>query len=234
MFILRIAQLNIKINNHYKYLEKICKDYIVEDTNYDFEIDISNEDIKYEQSISKDVFPAYYLETIACYRLISKKIINYDGFLLHGSVLKVDNDAYCFSAPSGTGKTTHTKLWQEYLQDKMTFINGDKPIIRIIDNIPYAFGTPWNGKEGYGTNDYAPLKALCFIERGIDNEINDLPKEKVISKLANQIIIPNEIDALDKTINLINKMLDYTKTYVLKCNMDISSAILSYNYMNKK
>lgn len=234
MFIIKLANISIKINNHYNYVYKLCNDYLINDSNYDIEININKDDIEYEKKIAKETFSLNYLESIAVYRKITNQLLDYDCFLLHGSILKVDNVAYGFSAPSGTGKTTHTMLWQKLLKDKCVIINGDKPLIRIIDHIPYAYGTPWNGKEGYGTNTFAALKSLCFLEQAKNNEISILPKEKILPKLASQIIIPKDIDALDKTFNLVNEMLNYTKCYLLKCNMDISSAELSYNYMKEK
>lgn len=75
-----------------------------------------------------------------------RKLINLGGFMLHASAIVVDNKAYLFSAPSGTGKSTHTKLWQECFGDKAIIINDDKPAIRIEEGKCFAYGTPFSGK----------------------------------------------------------------------------------------
>lgn len=231
MIIVKIADIVFKINCRGKYLEHLCKDYITNDENIQCEITITDQDIEYEASISKEVFPKGYLEAIAAYRLIEKELYKYDAFLFHSSVVEVDGMAYGFAARAGTGKTTHSKLWLEYLPSKARIINGDKPIIRLIDNIPYIYGTPWNGKEGYGINTKAPLKAICFIERAKDNSIRELNDNEINSHLFLQLLIPSDESIIEKYFDNINRMMNYTKFYLLKCNMDIEAAKIAYEKM---
>ena len=233
MFIIRLADINIKVNNNYLFLEKLCKEYIVNDSNYDVEINISEDDINAELKKADQEYSRGYLESLACYRKISMELIKYDCFLMHAAVIEVDCRGYAFSAKSGTGKTTHTKLWQKLLGDKMRYINGDKPLIRFINNIPYAYGTPWCGKEGFQTNTRVELNALCFIERDQKNSIVEIPKKNVLTRIVHQIIIPDEEDKAIATFDLLNKTINYIDTYLLKCNMDIEAAITAYNKMKK-
>lgn len=233
MFIIEIAKIKIKINNKYKYLEKLCEKYIIDSQAYDFEISVSLEEIEEEKSKAEENYSNGYLESICCYRKISLSILDFNAFLVHACTIKIDNYAYLLLARSGTGKTTHSKLLKEYLGDKMTYINGDKPIIRIIDGTPFAFGTPWNGKERYGENTYAPVKALVFIERALDNSICEISSETLLSKILNQILIPDTKDGVTLTFSLVDILLKSSKQYLLKCNMDISAAICSYNAITK-
>lgn len=233
MFVLEIANIKIKIDNKYKYLEKLCREYIINSSTYDFEVSVSLDEIEEEKSKTEGNYSDGYLESICCYRKISLSILNYDAFLVHACTIKIDDDAYLLLARSGTGKTTHSKLLKEYLKDRMTYINGDKPIIRIIDGKPVAFGTPWNGKEGYGENTSATVKAMIFIERAKDNSIEEISSDALLSKILNQILIPNTKDAVTKTFNLVDTLLKSSKQFLLKCNMDISAAICSYNAITK-
>lgn len=233
MFIIELAQLKIKIDNQYPFIQNQCKDYIIDSDNFDFLVSVSNEEIELEKRQSISNFPNGYLESICLYRKIALTLPKYDCILLHAAVVKVDNFAYAFCAKSGTGKTTHTKLWKQLLQDKMTYINGDKPLIRIIDNIPYAFGTPWNGKEGFGTKDCAILKAIAFIERDSNNSIVDLQTQNILNRIIHQILLPKDLDTVNQTFDTLNNILNYTKTYLLKCNMDIEAAIIAYNKMKE-
>lgn len=228
MFILEIAKLKIKVNNKYQFLEKQCKDYIINSKEYDFEISVTNEEIELEQKASKDPHSLGYLESICIYRKIALILPKYNCILLHAAIVKVDNFGYGFSAKSGTGKTTHTRLWNQLLGDKMSYVNGDKPIIRIIEGIPYAFGTPWNGKEGYGTNTYVRLKALTFIERSEDNSISIIPSKDILPRLIHQILLPKDQENLSKTFDILNILLQNINVYLLKCNMHIDAAKLSY------
>lgn len=72
---------------------------------------------------------------------MAKNIVKYDGFVIHGACILYKDNAYLFIAPSGTGKTTHIRLWIKHLRD-LVIINGDKPIIRLINTLPYIYGTP--------------------------------------------------------------------------------------------
>lgn len=233
MFIIEMAKLKIKINNRFSFLEKLCKDYIIDEETYDFEVSVTDDDINKEKNASDGNFSVGYLESICIYRKISEKVPQYNCILLHAAVIKVDDDAYAFCAKSGTGKTTHTKLWMQLLGDKMSYINGDKPLIRIIDDQIYAFGTPWNGKEQYGTNSYAKLKAIAFIERDITNSIIHLPKIEVLPRIIHQILLPKDEDSLSKTFEILNEVVGKTNTYLLKCNMDIEAAQIAYTQMRK-
>lgn len=233
MFIVKLADINIKINNNYTFLEKQCKDYIVDTDDYEVEITVSEEDINEELKNADREYSRGYLESISCYRKISLELIKYNCFLMHAAVIEVDNHGYAFLARSGTGKTTHTKLWQKLLGNKMKYVNGDKPLIRIIDDIPFAYGTPWCGKESFGENTRVELNALCFIERGLENSITEMPKKNVLSKVIHQILVPtDEIEAI-KTFDLLNKTLNYVDTYLLQCNMDIEAAEVAYNKIKK-
>ena len=233
MFVIEIAKVKIQINNRYPYLKKLCEDYIVDSTSYDFSVSVRDDEIENEKKQTNEHFTDGYFEGICVYRNICKEILKYDCFLMHACTIKIDDFAYLFLAKSGTGKTTHCRLLKEYLQDRVSYINGDKPIIRIIDGIPYAFGTPWNGKERYGSNTSAKIKALIFIKRDENNSITPLSKDELLDKVIHQILIPTTTEEVTKTFDLLNITLDKTKQYLLKCNMDISAAMCSYNTITK-
>ena len=233
MFIIKLADINIKINNRYSFLTKLCQDYIISDSEYELEISISEDDIDNEQKSADKSFSRGYLESLCCYRKISLELTKYDCFLMHAAVIDVDSKGYAFLARSGTGKTTHTRLWQKLLGNKMKYVNGDKPLIRFINNIPYAYGTPWCGKESYGENTRVELNALCFIERGLENSIVEIPKKNILTKIIHQILIPTDETQAIKTFDLLNKTINYVDTYLLKCNMDIEAAVIAYNKLKK-
>ena len=115
MFIFEIAKLKIKVNNNYSFLEKQCKDYIINSNDYDLEISVTDEEIETEEKQSTMSFSKGYLESICLYRKICLQLPSYNCILLHAAVIKVDDYGYGFCAKSGTGKTTHTRLWKELL-----------------------------------------------------------------------------------------------------------------------
>ena len=227
-----IAGVIIKISYSYECTGKYFQKYsYAGDKPVDMNIEISREDIENEGKIfpnTKDDF----LENLAILRKLSKiLLVEYDGMLFHGSSIAVDDKGYVFTAPSGTGKSTHTKLLKELLGDKMTYINDDKPIFRVIDGTVYVCGSPWNGKHGRGNNISAPLKAVCVVKRGIENKIEKVSSLIALKYLFEQSIGFDDEQSAKKVLDILSLITKQAKFYVLHCNMDISSAKCSYEGM---
>ncbi|MBO4622575.1 MAG: hypothetical protein J5691_01680 [Bacilli bacterium] len=229
MFVIEIAKLKIQIINKYSYLNKLCEDYMINSDVYDFSVSATDDEIKKIKDASTINHSIGYLESICIYQKICMEILKYDCIFIHACSVKINDYAHLFLAKSGTGKTTHCKLLKEYLGDKLSFINGDKPIIRKIDDSFYAFGTPWNGKERYGENSFAEIKSLVFIERDTTNSITRLDSKSILPKILNQIILPTDLDYVNKTFDLLNDLLLKANIYLLKCNTDITAAKCSYD-----
>src|SRR5574344_200786 len=136
MKIYRIADLNIGVKANYEYTENLMKDYLVnQEVVPDFSITVTQEMIDFEKSLISG-FNEYYYENIAVLRAICKKILSdYNGFFLHCSCLELNNHAFIFTAPSGTGKSTHTALWRKHFGKSVTMINDDKPIVRLENGV---------------------------------------------------------------------------------------------------
>ena len=227
MITIKIAGLAIGINNKYDYVKNLAKDYLTDEPPL-FTVEATEEEIRKEAGMTEYDFPDAYLESIVVYRNIADVLPSYDAFVFHGAILNYDGGAYAFTARSGVGKTTHTRLWLSEFGDRVHYLNGDKPIIRFIDGIPYACGTPWRGKEGYGINEMAPLRAIAFLERGIENSADLIPAESVVTRLVTQIYMPrsNRMAAI-LTMRLADMVTKTVRLVGLKCNMDPSAAHVS-------
>ena len=166
MLYIRIAELNICIENKYDYLEKLCREYTIEKPeNVDMTVSVSDEQIAQEMSIAETEVTAGYAEGVCAYREICKRLpVEFGAYLFHSAVIEYGGDGFAFAAKSGTGKSTHIKLWRRRFGEGVHVVNGDKPILRFENGKLYAYGTPWCGKEGWQTNTRVPLKALCFLE----------------------------------------------------------------------
>lgn len=230
-FVIRVAGLNVLINTRYNRLSVMCRDYVVDTDDFDISVSVSDADIMHERDISEGRFSDEYLESVCMYRNLCVQLPKHGAFLLHASCIEVDGVAYAFSAPSGTGKSTHTMLWKQLFGDRMRYINGDKPIIRFFDGVPYACGTPWAGKEGYQSNCMVPLRAICFIERGAENKIESIDKEagKLIMK---QIILPFDTESTICTLDLVDRLLRSVSSYRMECNISVEAARIAYESMS--
>lgn len=160
-----------------------------------------------------------------------RKLIDFNGMMLHASCVAVDGKAYLFSATSGTGKSTHTGLWLKMLGDKAVIINDDKPAIRKIDGKFYACGTPWSGKSDINENMKCEIQGICFIERDVNNWIERLSPEIAITRLIHATLKKLPIDRVDKQLSLINDLIFNVPIYKMGCTPTLSAAEMSYNYM---
>ena len=148
-----------------------------------------------------------------------------DAMLLHGSVIAFQDRGIAFLAHSGVGKSTHTALWKKLNGDEVTVINGDKPIIRFFDGVPYAYGTPWAGKENWNTNTRVRLTDLCFIERDECNSTFTADKSDCVSALLQQILLPSDPAAMLKTLQLADALSKQCRFWKIRCNMEDEAAV---------
>ena len=235
MFFLKVADLTVSIDNRYDYVERVCQGYTVKPHDApDIELVISEEDILREPQPDDFVAPPAMLESTAVYRKIAEKLPVYDAFVMHGSVIAVDGVAYIFTAKSGVGKTTHTRLWLEKFGDRAYVLNGDKPIIRFIDGTPYACGTPWRGKENYGVNEMLPLAGIVFFGRGVENNTYPMEKEDAFFALSGQIYRSRDKDVLLKTLTLTDRLISSVKLVRAVCNMEKEAAEVVYRTLTAK
>ena len=170
------------------------------------------------------------------YRQIATAMLDRDTLLFHGSAVAVDGYAYIFTALSGTGKSTHRRLWQKLYGDRVTVVNDDKPLLRVHPDEEgrlraYVCGTPWDGKHRVSENIELPLRAICILERGEENEIHEIKVAEAIPSLMIQSYRPKEPELMLKSLSIIDKIVQNVKLYRLHCNMDIDAARVSYEGM---
>lgn len=230
----------VEIDSIHKEVHTLCKDYICGQIS-DFKVETSQPDIDYEREKSdaenrKEGIPIRnfsdeYLETLAVYRKIADKMLESDTILFHGSVIAVDGIGYLFTAKSGTGKSTHTRLWRDLFGERAIMVNDDKPLIKVSESGIIVYGTPWDGKHRLSTNISVPLKAVCVLERSEENRIEKVTADSVYNMLVQQVYRPQNPQKLLKTLQLIDILSENAGLYRLGCNMDISAAELAYNVM---
>lgn len=232
-----LAGIPVGISAIYPTTAKFMQDYLCGDKP-EFSVVISEDDIRYERKksaeqdeadgISVRDFSDNYLETLAVLRKIAEKLPDYDAVLFHGTVVAADQKAYMFTAPSGTGKTTHARLWMDILPDAH-ILNGDKPFLKVTEQGIFACGDPWQGKERYGTNEILPLKSICILERAEENSIEKITFSDALPALVKQVYRPEA--SMLATLKLISELGQRTELYRLKCNTDPEAACVSIEEM---
>ncbi len=237
MRVYRIAERNIGIESLYERVHALCAAYRV-DTDPDFVVRTVPTDIERERerSAREDrlegrpvrAWSDEYLEELAVYRQIAEKMPACDTFLFHGSAVAVDGWGYLFAAKSGTGKSTHARLWKQLLGDRFTYVNDDKPLIRIAPEAAVIYGTPYDGKHHLSSNIAVPLKAICLLQRGAENSIRPVSAREAFPRLMQQVYCPEDRKAFARTMGLVQELTKQVRFYELSCNMDIEAARVAF------
>lgn len=240
-FTVKIANRIVAVTSLFESTEDYCKDYLC-DEETEITLRITPFDIAFEcEQLKKaderaGVTPRKrreeYLETIALQRKLTELFLEYNTVLFHGSVVSVDGYAYMFTAKSGTGKSTHTRLWREMLGERAIMVNDDKPFISVDGGCVLAHGSPWNGKHKIGNNISVPLKAICVLERGEANKINEISVADSLAMLFQQSSHPRQSELMHKYIELLDGVARGVRFYRLSCNMSPEAAVVSYGAMS--
>lgn len=231
-FDILLADLKINIKCKYEYLHGFCKDYLSQNDSTDIYAETCDADIEKENTLVPSA-PAFVCESLCVYRSIGEQLPQFNRFVFHGAAIEYNGGAYIFTAPSGTGKTTHINLWKENLGDKVNIINGDKPIIKV-DDISTVYGTPWAGKENLQRNSKAPIKCICVIAQAKQNKIYRLSKSEAVTHLMRQVYIPKNQKALKKTLELLGKLIENVPVFMLECDISNEAFEVSYNKLTKE
>lgn len=159
-------------------------------------------------------------EKAFCYFLgnyiISNSIIHHGGFVLHASSISYSGKGIAFTAPSGTGKSTHTAMWKKYYN--AVILNDDCPIIKLENNSVSIYGTPWSGAKNKAAPLSSPLSMLVFLEQANQNSIRELTKEEAIPLLLPRIFLPYQSPKLmDDVLKIVERIIEIVPKYLLKC-----------------
>ena len=241
-FTMRVAGQVVAVSAMYESSRAYCSAYLCEDTPA-YAICITPEDIAFEREKSAREaaleglpvreYDDAYLETIAIQRKLAEALFAHDTLLFHGSVVAVDGAAYLFTAKSGTGKSTHTRLWREVFGKRAVMINDDKPFLHVGEVGVTVFGSPWNGKHRLGSNIRVPLKAVCILERGAENVIRQIPANEALPMLLQQSSRPGDGSKMGKYLTMIDRLTRKAAFYRLQCNMEPQAAQVAYGAMSQ-
>lgn len=169
------------------------------------------------------------VEYNAVYRDLVRYLLNKDIHIIHGVLLNYLGEGILFMAPSGTGKSTHARLWKDKFSDNVKIINGDKPLLKFHGENIIAYGSPWMGKEKIGTCESVILKKICIIKRAKKNSLHKIEWDaNAISFLLVESLLPNSEDYISRQIKWLKKLTNTTDLYELHCNISEDAVNVAY------
>ncbi len=228
----RIADLHVRMDTFGRTLTQATP-YLLVNTPPDTEPDVcirSNPHRLLEQQPHLTLDTCEYLSTGGSFY---GQLLLHDGLLIHSSAVVVDGFAYIFSAPCGTGKSTHTALWQTTLgADRAVILNDDKPALRRIDDTWYAYGTPWSGKTDQNRNLRARLGGVCILARGDVNTIEPLGGSAALFALLEQTVRPSDSIRRTRLLDLLGALLEDVPLWHMHCTPTPEAAVMAYRTMS--
>ena len=160
--------------------------------------------------------------------LYTFRTVRHDTLLVHASVIENDGGGYMFLGKSGTGKSTHTRLWRENIEGS-TLLNDDNPVIRITDGEVYVYGSPWSGKTPCYINRRQPLKAIVRLSQAPYNRITrQSPLQAYASLMPSCSCMRWDHDSVEALHKSVEKVIMNVPGWHLECLPDADAARTSY------
>lgn len=154
--------------------------------------------------------------------------------LIHASVIINAGKGYVFLGRSGTGKSTHSRLWLKYVKDS-SLLNDDNPIIRIIGNEVRVYGSPWSGKTPCYRNENAPLNGIVRLSQAPRNEITRLKGVMAYAAITPSVSAMRwERQMADGIHATLASLTANTDIYHLECLPDEEAASLCASTIRKE
>ena len=191
VYSLFICNKVIRIESECGRFIRFCRGYIIQEPapEPDYIITVSESEISAQRGMSIS-YGIDLLEGFIILRKLSRYLLETERTLfMHGSVVVYNNCAYMFTADSGVGKTTHSRLWTSNIKDAY-ILNGDKPFVSTGEDV-VAWGSPWCGFERYNRNEGVQLKAICLLQRAEANSMSEISFKEALPLLARHTGVPN-------------------------------------------
>lgn len=148
--------------------------------------------------------------------------------LFHGAVVSRDNRAYMFLGKSGTGKSTHARLWLKYVENT-ELVNDDNPVVRYLPDGIWIYGSPWSGKTPCYRNVAYPLGGAVLLSQAPYNKIRRLRGIEAYAALVPSISGKRWDKRLaDGIHDMENRMAMNLPMYFLECLPDQAAAELCF------
>lgn len=147
-------------------------------------------------------------------------LLRFQTVLLHASQVSYKNKGILFTAPSGSGKTTQARLWEQYKEAEI--ICNDRVLIRKCLDRYQTYGFPLDGSQPIHKNKSCELGAIVLLEQGKENHIQRLPVSSAVSRLMEQTVLDEwNAASRERTLLFWVDMVVTVPVYLLTCTPDV-------------
>lgn len=232
-FTIRIGDVRIGIISRFERIWEQCKDFLTSEKpqiiiRSSFTDGTKKTEKSHQKYRSKGVvISPEEEESLEILRKIADRMIDEDYLLMHGAVVAKDGEAYIFTAPSGTGKTTRVQFWMDLYPDSI-IVNGDKPMIHVTEEKIFVCGTPWAGKEGWGRNIQVPIRAIYLLERAEQDSVKKIQPREAVMGLLRQTHRFDEMEKDRQKVHMVAKMAGKVHFFRYRSTMTAESVRMAY------
>ena len=180
-------------------------------------------------NVSRDV-PDMSAVRFGLWFMTALATVGHDVTPVHSSAIVCNGRAVLFLGESGTGKSTHTRLWRENI-DGAVLLNDDSPFIGFVDGRATAFGAPWSGKTPCYKQEQYPIAAIVRLSQAPHNAIRPLRSVHAIGALLPSLTpaFGYDDELQDRMLATLSKIISQVPVYHLECLPDAAAARLSYD-----
>lgn len=157
--------------------------------------------------------------------VFSQALLREEGIGIHASAVVHKGKAYLFLGKSGTGKSTHARLWLQHIPGT-ELINDDNPAIRIKEGTAYAYGTPWSGKTPCYRNVCYPIGGIARLRQAPHNRFRQLDDvEAFMALLPGCAVIKQDTALYDALCNKLTWLAENITIGMMECLPDGEAAL---------
>ncbi|MGN1032751.1 MAG: hypothetical protein ACI4PU_04755 [Intestinibacter sp.] len=168
----------------------------------------------------------------SCTRIFPYFALSKNAVIFHGVLMEYKGMGIIVSAPSGTGKTTHARMWRD--KKNALIINGDKCLCVKDCGNWIGYGMPWCGTSGEYINRSVSIRAVVILEQSEANSIERLSVLDGFKRGIENVLFPTWESSLNvKAIDLLNDVVSSVPVYNLKCRPDLESVEVLERELNK-
>lgn len=163
----------------------------------------------------------------------AQRVLAFGGISMHSSTILCDGRGYMFMGKSGTGKSTHTRLWMENIPGA-ELLNDDNPYVRVVDGRATVYGSPWSGKTPCYRNLSAPLGGIVRLYQAPYNKMRPTEDVDALNQVLPGCSVLRRDSALhEMLVDNVLAMIEATTVAALECLPDADAARTSHEFLTR-
>lgn len=175
------------------------------------------------------VYASWFFSIAGLHRTLLKR----GAAVLHASYINWNESSILFTAPSQTGKSTQSKLWQDV--EDVEIVNDDRVLLRKKNEVWHSYGYPSCGSSKICLNKTLPIKAIVVLEQGDYNYIEEMSVSQKITALVSGIeVYVWDINEINMSFKIAEEIVKDVVVIKLVCRPDYNAVDVLKKYLQER